>query len=180
MRVIAGGRAIPFEVKSVTSDNITLKGCINVIRNGKLDRTKGWAGKRASYLQRCGYSSKCIEVCTSNQKIIRMSLQERDSKLDATETWGRIQSSSYFPMYKTLWTSEIPEYFKLKSEMRKTLARYRCGNESQNWINKECIRCSSPFPNLDHVFLCFNIDKPMLELLSSDGRCAKEVRMTKR
>jgi len=176
MRIRTGGRAMSYELKALAvSSNEILLDSIKIIKEGRLNRANGWTSKRLGYLQRCGHNAMLSNNATEAESRITVKLKERDSEEDSKETIERIRSSTYFPLYEIIRTNDVPEYFKIRAQLRTTLARYRCGNESQSWINKECLRCSAPTPSLDHVLLCNNIEKTLLDLLSPDGEGVKEL-----
>ncbi len=80
---------------------------------------------------------------------------------------------------KILITTSISPYFQMSYYNRRVIARWRCGNEEQRWLRKECRKCSSDDVSLEHAMLCYNIDERICVLLSEDGGGLRELRSFK-
>ena len=102
----------------------------------------------------------CSEKCAAHDKI----KQE-------TERNARIEASTYCPQYKYIRSENVPKYLFARVKERMHLARWRCGNQQQYWLVKECPKCFSTDISLRHRLDCEGFpDESENNFLCEDGR----------
>ena len=72
-----------------------------------------------------------------------------------------------FPLNKQILTDNTPFYFHLNNGERKCLPMH-----AAVYIIKsgKCLRCSKPYSDLDHLFICYNIEENIIDALTTEGR----------
>lgn len=181
-------RALNYEEKSRTTGKKLVVECLKEKEREWGERREGkWANIRQKTLEDEGYGREASEKYRQEGGIIAEQVMEKIREREKIRR-ERIENSTYNKEYKILIKEEKPKYLckKMKSKDRKTIARFRCGNEvreREHWKEeeeKQCRLCRKEIESLWHVLK--ECDKTRQEekiekVLGEDGQGLKILRL---
>ncbi|XP_046491893.1 uncharacterized protein [Neodiprion pinetum] len=119
-----------------------LRECWKNIRRGEErgERTR-WGEEREKYLNRCGASSKWVEMARTRGEEVSRRLEDRDKEVQTQERRDKIRNSRSAAKYRQIQTEAVPE----------------CGNEERGnkyWldeVDRVCRICGNEEETLEHL-----------------------------
>lgn len=132
IRIEAAKRAIRYEEKMRKSEKEVVKLCLQEREREWGDGRKGkWAQMKADLMERFGYNKERIDMSRINEDNIEWNVTRRMIDKEREQCRVKVKDSKYNREYQIIMTEKEPTYLekRMKSEDRKIIARYRCGNE---------------------------------------------------